>query len=468
MRILTTILILSGIFLCLLGNTTSADQIYLPKVDLIKGSGPEVYLLESGTRHWIPNPEIFNLFNYDWKNIKVFSNSIVESYPRGDDWDKYDDYPDGSLIKGAGPKVYLIELDKKRWIPNPRIFTESGFGWKYIINVNDDVLNDFDDGNNLNLLEVDKYPETLIIDGPSQDKALEDTDVSFTYSGINPLGSVKDLSFETYLKGHDSKWRKQWSGYTEEYDLSDGGGVFTFFVRAKNDEGYVDHSPASRTFQIRVSSHYGDVEIDDVSYDEDDFKDDYLILENNSDELINIGGWTIETNNETVIIPQAVHKLKHPFSINTPSDIELAPDDEVIISSNISLQGDNFRVNKCAGYLDQYEWLEPSLDKDCPELDESEYSHLKSACREFIDDLDRCEIPDYSDNYEIGFDSECTNFLNDKFNYKQCYEDHKQEADFFGDEWRVFLGKSIDIFNNNSDTLILRDKSGLLVDKYSY
>jgi len=468
MRILITILILFGLLLCLLGDATLAGQIYLPKVDLIKGSGPEVYLLESGIRRWIPNPEIFNLFNYKWENIKTFSNSVVESYPQGDDWDKYDDYPDGSLLKGTGSKVYLIELDKKRWIPNPEIFTKSGFGWKYIINVDDDILDDFDDGNNLNLLETNKYPETVIINGPSQEEALEDTDISFTYSGNNPLGSVKDLSFETYLRGHDSRWRKQWSGYTEEYDLSDGGGTFTFFVRAKNDEGYIDHSPASWTFRINVSSHYGDIEIDDVFYDEDNFEDDYLILENNSDELINIGGWTIETTNGTVTIPQAIHKLRHPLSLNTPSDVKLAPDDEIIISSNISPHGENFRVNKCTGYLDQYEQFEPSLDEDCPELNESEYSHLSSDCREFIDDLDKCEIPDYSDNYKISFDSECTNFLNNKFNYKQCYDDHEQEADFFGDEWRVFLGKSIDIFNNNSDTIILRDNSGLLVDKYSY
>ena len=464
----TTILILSGLLLFLLSNITFAGQIYLPKVDLIKGSGPEVYLLEGGIRHWIHNPEIFNLFNYDWGNVKIFSDSVVESYLQGDDWEERDDYPDGSLLRGSGPEVYLIELEEKRWIPNPKIFTESGFGWKYIINVDDDVLDDFDDGNNLNLLEVNKYPETTIINGPSQDEILENTALSFTYSGTNPLGSVKDLSFETYLKGYDSRWHSQWSGYTEEYDLSGWNGYFTFFVRAENDEGYVDHSPAFWTFQIGVSPYYGDVEIDDVSYDEDDFEDDYLVIENNGDESIDMGDWTIKTNNETAAIPQAIHKLRHPLSANTPADIELASDDEIIVSLGLSPQGENFRVNKCTGYLDQYKQFEPSLDEDCPELDESEYSHLKSACREFINDLDKCEIPDYSDNYAIGSDSECTGFLNDEFNYSKCYEDHEQEADFFGDEWRVFLGKSIDIFNNNGDTIILRDAGGLVVDEYSY
>ncbi|MEA2113546.1 MAG: hypothetical protein U9P63_02725 [Patescibacteria group bacterium] len=450
------------------GGASASEEAYLPKVDLIKGSAPEVYLLAGGIKRWIPNPEIFNLFNYSWNNIKVFSDSVVESYPQGGDWDKYDDYPDGSLLRGSGPEVYLIELGKKRWIPNPRIFTESGFGWKYIVSVDNDILDDFDDGNNLTLSEPNKYPETIILEGPEQDEVLESVDISFTYSGTNPLGAAKDLTFETYLEGYDSRWHKQRSNYTEEYDLSSESRSYTFYVRAKNAEGYIDCSPASRTFRIGVSPYYGDVEIDDISYDEDDFKDDYLVLENNSDNLINIGGWTIKTKNETVTIPKAIHKLRHPVSANIPSDIKLASDDKVIISLRISPQGENFRINKCAGYLDQYGQFEPPLDEDCPELNESEYSHLKSACRDFIDNLDRCEIPDYSDNYKVGSDSECTGFLNDRFNYRRCYEDHEQEADFFGDEWRVFLGKSIDIFDNDGDKVILRDGSGLLVDEYSY
>ena len=468
MKTLMTILILSGLMLFLLGNIALADQNYLPKVDLIKGSGPEVYLLTGGTRHWIPDPETFEAFNFAWENIKIYANSVIESYPRGDDWDKYDDYPDGSLLKGSGPEVYLIELEEKRWIPSPLVFAGNGFGWKYIIDVDDDVLDDFDDGDNLLLSEPNRYPETSILSGPLQDEALESTDISFMYTGTNPLGSAGDLTFKTYLKGYDDEWDDEGDDYVKEYDLSGLNGAFTFFVRAENEEGYVDHIPASWTFQISVSPYYGDVEIDDISYDEDNFEDDYLVLVNESDESINIGGWTIKTTNETVTIPQAIHKLRYPFSASTPADVVLAPDDEIIISAGISHQGVDFRINKCAGYLDQSEQFEPSLDNDCPELDESEYSHLKKVCRDFIDDLDKCEIPDYTAHYEVSCDSECTGFLNERFNYKRCYEDHYLEVDFFGDEWRVFLGKSIDIFNNDGDTVVLKDEDGLVVWEYSY
>ncbi len=468
MRILTTILILLGSLLCLLGGATLAGQNYLPKVDLIKGSGPEVYLLESGIRHWIPNPEVFNFFNYDWNNIKTYSDSVIRKYPQSDDWDKYEDYPDGSLLRGSGPEVYLIELEKKRWIPNPKIFTGNNFGWKYIISVDNDILDDFDDGNNLTLSEPNRYPKTIILKSPSQNEVLEKTAISFTYSGTNPLGAAKDLIFETYLEGYDSRWHNQRSNYTEEYDLSSESKMYTFYVRAKNKEGYYDPAPALVSFQIGVSPHYGDVEIYDVFYDEGNFKDDYLVLRNRSDEPVNIDNWTIKTKNETVTIPQAIHKLKHPISANTPTDIVLAPDNEIIISLNISPQGENFRTNKCTGYLDQYEQFYPSLDEDCPEFDESEYSHLKTACRSFIEDLDECEIPNYTDNYEVSYDNTCVAFLNEQFNYEYCYNDHYLEVDFFGDKWRVFLGKSYDILDNESDTVILRDGDGLVVWEYEY
>ena len=48
---------------------------------------------------------------------------------------------------------------------------------------------------------------------------------------------------------------------------------------------------------------------------------------------------------------------------------------------------------------------------------------MSNACQDFIDDLSRCEIPDYSDNYDVSSDSECTTFLTEKFNYSQCYQE---------------------------------------------
>jgi len=467
---LTLIVLILIVFVCQSSVTNGvATNAYLPRLDLIKGNGPEVFVLERGTRHWIPDVETFNHFNFKWENIKIYSDSTIQNYPQGDDWNRYDDYPDGSLLKGSSPKVYLIELGKLRWIPSPAIFTGNSFGWKYILEVDDDVIDDYDLDSNLTLNESNRYPNAIIIDGPNQGEILNTAEVEFRYSGINPLGPVSDLDFETYLSGYDNDWDNQGSDYTQNYDLTDQPGQnYTFYVRAKNKQGYYDSTPASRTFHSNISSNYQKVEIRDIEYKQTDFKKDYIVLRNVSDENINITGWTIQTNNANVNIPQAVKVLASPSTGTDKVDIVLIPGDELIAMAGNSPSGVSFLTNKCTGYLDQGKY-EPSLNNNCPWPNSSDYSHLIKYCRDFIDDLDRCQLPDYSDNTDVGGNSECTLYLNQTLNYSACYSDYRLDPDFYGDEWRVFFNQtSRDIFSNVSDTVILEDKSGLKVDEYYY
>ena len=448
-------------------NSIMAGSSYLPRLDFIKGNAPEVYLLESGVRHWIPSPEIFNYFKFKWENIKTYTDSAIASYVQGDDWSKYDDYPEGSLLRGSGPEVYLVELGERRWIPTPEIFTGNNFGWKYIFEIDDDDLEDIDQGDNLTLSESDRYPETIISSGPEQGEVLENGDIEFRYSGTNPLGDLSELEFETFLVGHDTKWQNQRSAYTEDYDLENAG-TYTFYVRAINKQGYYDPTPESVSFQLGVSAYYEKVEIKNVHSNESSSKYDYLSLYNNEDETINITGWTLTSNTDTITIPKAIKKLGYPFSSNTETDIELTKGDEVIVSMDIGPSGIDFRTNKCTGYLDQLSQHTPPLEEECPSLNISEYDHLSSVCQSFINGLDSCEIPDYSEDLAVSNDSECVGFLNDKFNYSQCYQDYSKDIDFLLDEWRVFVNKSSDVLGDTTDTLVLRDKDGLLVDKYTY
>ncbi len=66
------VLFILGLFVlvCFSSNSRAlADKAYLPKSILIKGSGPEVYVLENNIKHWIPSPEVFESFRYKWSNI---------------------------------------------------------------------------------------------------------------------------------------------------------------------------------------------------------------------------------------------------------------------------------------------------------------------------------------------------------------------------------------------------------------
>jgi len=434
-------------------SDVKAATSFLPRLDLIKGSGPEVFVLERGTRHWIPDVETFNYLNFKWGNIKTYSDAILEDYPQGNNWSSNEDYPDGTLLRGSDGKVYLIELNKRRWIPSPAVFELSNFGWKYILDIDDDVLDNYDLGDDLTWNEPNRYPNTVVVDGPYQGEVIDTAEIEFRYSGTNPLGLVEDLNFETYLKGYDDDWDNQGSDYTQNYDIEDlTGSSFTFYVRAKNEQGYYDSTPASRSFQLGVSSNYHKIEISDIGYDEDDFKTDYIILRNVSDEDINLADWAIQTNSANISIPQ----------------ITLKPNEELVAMSGNSPSGGNFLVNKCSGYLDDGDF-NPSLDNDCPWPSSSDYSHFIEYCRDFIGGLDRCETADYAGNIDVSGNSECTSYLNQTFNYSSCYSAYHLDPDFYGDEWRIFFNyTSRDIFSNLSDTVILYDSNGLKVDEYYY
>ena len=82
-EIILILIILGLAYQMIFFDSASAQRNYLPKADLIKGSGPEVYLLENGIKRWIPDPETFNRFKYNWQNIKMISDSTLNKYSKG-------------------------------------------------------------------------------------------------------------------------------------------------------------------------------------------------------------------------------------------------------------------------------------------------------------------------------------------------------------------------------------------------
>src|SRR3989344_7532248 len=434
----------------------SEAALSLPEGGLIKTADTsDVYAITKGKKHWIPTPAVFNSYpGYKWGNIQIISQADLDKYPRvkhiklantskvyyttesglkrhvlnsevflsyGNKWEdiievnqtELNAYNDSELIRLMGDyKVYKIENNQKRWIETAEIFNQLGFDWSKIAPVNQTEFYGYFTGGPIISAkqESNKYPNTFILEGPEEDALLESNEISFKYSGNNPLGEVKNLSFETYLKGYDLNWKDQRTKTVQTFKLSNEAKIYTFYARAKNDEGYIDPTPASRTFQIGES----------------------------------------------------------PFSAGDSADIRVPSRGEVLISFGKSPEGVNCRLNQCTGYLDRDKQFFPSLPKNCPKIEEEEYSHLKKTCRDFIKGLDSCEIPDYSGNWEISADNECTAFLNEKFNYNYCYKSNYLETNFLKDKWRVFLNKSTDILDNDSDKLILKDKNGFLADEYKY
>ena len=104
-----------------------------------------VYLIEKNKRRAILSQQLFNLKKYKWNNVVSLSDRNLAIYPLGNPLT----YPEGSLIKGQGPEVYLVENEKRRHITSPLLFINKGFSWKNIITVSEEELLTHSPGENL-------------------------------------------------------------------------------------------------------------------------------------------------------------------------------------------------------------------------------------------------------------------------------------------------------------------------------
>ena len=397
------------------GVLTGMVQAQIKDGTLIRATGyNEVYVLENGLRRWIVSSDVFNGLGYKWSNVSIVSRDVVNAYPLGDDLTGIYSYPDGSLIRGEGPEVYLIEIGKKRWIPNPQIFQTKGFRWENIIKTSQSFLDSINRGDDIALDEKNKEPSTFISTGPCQQfqseiPTIQTTEVEFKFSGSDPSGLDRDLSFETFLQGYDQRWQAAYSNQRKVY-LGEGAKTYTFYVRAKNRAGYFDESPAFCQFSTKISSYKDRIKLYSVygwgtnpEYESIAIGASYSLI-----EPVNITGWTIKTNRRIFTIPQGV-KIINPESVyNIKKDIYLNYSERLTIYGGKSPIGeDSFQLNKC--------WWQ----------------------------------------------------ISDQQKYRDCFYEHNQESDFLTGEWRVYLNQSSDMLDDKEQAT-LKDINNQIVDTFSY
>lgn len=103
------------------------------------GADPKVYAIQRSRRHWIPSVPVFNSYGYKWDNVAIVAKGELERHPRA------------KLLQVAGSEkvYYLTESGMKRHIPNPTVFASYGNKWDDIIIINQ--------------LELDTYPDSVLI-----------------------------------------------------------------------------------------------------------------------------------------------------------------------------------------------------------------------------------------------------------------------------------------------------------------
>lgn len=384
---------------------------------LIKGLRDKVYVIENGLKRWIRTADIFNKFGYSWANIIHVSDDLLNNIPPGKDINSSYQYPDGTLLKGSTPPVYLIEKGARRWIPNPQIFEANGFKWQNIVRIPDKILNRIKQDQNIPFAysSLIHRPQTFILSGPCTQgqttiPEINTGQIEFAYSGYDGQTSPSNLGFETFLSGYDKNWSSSWYSYKREIDLSAENKIYTFYVRAKTKDGYYDITPAFCKFTTNLSPYHQQVEISSAQGKSTDPNKEKIVLRaNRTSESVNITGWTINTKKGNITIPGAV-KLVHPESIyNFQKDLILGTSETVTISGGASPIGINsYKLNKCERYFSK------------------------------------------------------------PLEYKNCFYENNQYPDFLKNEWRIYLNRTSEFLAEKNEEIILKDKNGLVVDRYIY
>jgi hypothetical protein len=89
---------------------------------VLKGPGPEIYVLQSDKLRWISSLDAFQYFGYRWDEVHVVDAAFLSQFPQG--------APLSVLLKcDASPHIYALENDHKRWIKDIATFTNQGFVW---------------------------------------------------------------------------------------------------------------------------------------------------------------------------------------------------------------------------------------------------------------------------------------------------------------------------------------------------
>ncbi len=195
--------------------------------------------------------------------------------------------------------------------------------------------------------------------------------------------------------------------------------------------------------------NYGTITLDDEDY--------------NSTSTIDVTGWEIKSSIGNEFVPQAVN-LYDPTGLAPASDIFLKTGDTVYLYSTSAPF--NLRLNECTGYMAHVADFVPALPQTCPSIPQSQLQSFSGVCQNYLSSLWGCQVPDMSSPQIPQTDYACMQYLENNFTYRSCFNQHSTDANFLGNQVWVWTGANI--VNQYHSIVVLFDKNGLLVDRYSY
>ncbi len=205
-----------------------------------------------------------------------------------------------------------------------------------------------------------------------------------------------------------------------------------------------------------------------------DPKNEYIEISvsSSSNVPVDLSEWSLESDasGASALIPKGT-EVPTSGVINAAQDIVLSPGDRAIVISGQSPIGASFRENKCIGYFSTFQSFAPPLPQNCP-LPSDELASLygtgyirDAACIDYVNKIPRCQV---TLSPPVSASSQCQSFLVKYLNYNGCVDAHRNDPDFKGVTWRIYLGRTNSMWRTQRELVKLLDVKGNTVDAFSY
>jgi len=167
-------------------------------------------------------------------------------------------------------------------------------------------------------------------------------------------------------------------------------------------------------------------------------------------------------------IPKGV-PLFFQNELNQEQPIYLAPGDSAYIVTGRSSLGTSFRLNKCTGFLNQFQTIYPNIPNRCPQPSENDLpvggTIYNDACRVYINALPSCRV---ILNPPTSLSPECVRYVTTEINYTKCLQYHKNDSDFYDPSWRIYLNRTDPLWKTSREVIHLVDGNDKLIDAITY
>jgi hypothetical protein len=118
--------------------------------NLLRGSGPDVYVMENGFKRHAASASMFLACGYFWDAVRDVPQSLLGAIPLGASLGAGDcpapAFADGTILQGSGATVWVASSGTRRWAVSPDVFGSCGYLWANINRLADSTVNSMSGG----------------------------------------------------------------------------------------------------------------------------------------------------------------------------------------------------------------------------------------------------------------------------------------------------------------------------------